>query len=245
MNFKTTVKALGAHVLDATLVRLIRYIYERVRKPGPQHTRTVLDVLSERALMSAADYVESRMQYALKFSDRKHLLDFALSQIAFDGIVAEFGVFRGESINYLAEQLDNMGRIYGFDSFEGLQEDWRGHELTKGTFSLGGQLPTVRDNVELIKGWFDDTVPHFLAQHPGSFAFIHVDCDTYEANKSLLKAVGGRLSYGTIIVFDEYFGYTGWHVGEWKAWQEFVAERGIRYEYIGFSVHQVAVRILS
>jgi predicted O-methyltransferase YrrM len=243
MNLKTTAKALCTRILDATLVRLVRYVHKRA--PEPQHIKTVLDVLSERAAMSAADYVESRMQYAVKFRDLKRLLDFALSKRAFDGIIAEFGVFQGESINYLAEKIDKTGKIYGFDSFEGLQEDWRGQGLTKGSFSLGGQLPEVRDNVELIKGWFTDTVPRFLTQHPSQvFAFIHVDCDTYEASKFLLKALGDRLSHGTIIVFDEYFGYTGWRTGEWKAWQEFVAEREIRYEYLGFFTQQVAVRIL-
>jgi len=98
--------------------------------------------------------------------------------------------------------------------------------------------------VELIKGWFDETLPRFLTQHPGNFAFIHVDCDTYEATRTLFQAAGGRVAAGTVIVFDEYFGYPGWRVGEWKAWQEFVGERGVRYEYVGFSVNQVAVRIL-
>jgi hypothetical protein len=49
---------------------------------------------------------------------------------------------------------------------------------------------------------------------------------------------------GTIIVFDEYFGFTGWRMGEWKAWQEFVPTSGVKYEDIGFANVRVAVRIL-
>ena len=48
----------------------------------------------------------------------------------------------------------------------------------------------------------------------------------------------------TIIVFDEYFGFTGWRMGEWKAWQEFVPTSGVKYEDIGFANVRVAVRIL-
>jgi predicted O-methyltransferase YrrM len=221
---------------------LARYAYFQV-VPRAGHTPSVLDVLSDRALDDAADYAEAHMSLAVKFADQRQLLDFALSKVTLPGMIAEFGVFRGASINYIAGKFKD-GVIYGFDSFEGLHEDWRGHSLTKGTFSLGGTLPQVRENVELIKGWFDETLPPFLALHAGPFAFIHADCDTYEANRSLFKAVGERVVPGAIVVFDEYFGYSGWRVGEWLAWQEFVAERSIRYEYLGLSVHQVAVRIL-
>ena len=37
----------------------------------------------------------------------------------------EFGVFSGSSINFLSKHLYNK-EIYGFDSFEGLKEDWIG-----------------------------------------------------------------------------------------------------------------------
>jgi len=239
MNLRKTATNWVSIVVDKTLVRLTRHIYYKVAPP-----KTVLQVLSERASTSAADYVESHMPRTMGFSGKQQLMEFALSKVALKGMLAEFGVFQGESINHIAGRLKDGATIFGFDSFEGLKEDWSGYDLTKGTFSLGGQLPPVRVNVELITGWFDETLPRFLTQHPGNFAFIHVDCDTYEATRTLFKAAGERVAPGTVIVFDEYFGYPGWRVGEWKAWQEFVAERGVRYEYIGFSVNQVAVRIL-
>ena len=63
------------------------------------------------------------MQRALYFKSRGDLWDFALSKIEVDGAVAEFGVFKGNSINYFARKLQGRASIYGFDSFEGLQED--------------------------------------------------------------------------------------------------------------------------
>jgi len=64
--------------------------------------------------------------------------------------------------------------IYGFDSFEGLQQDWKGHMSKAGHFSLAGQLPKVEDNVKLIKEWFDQTVPVFMAQQRENFSFMDV-----------------------------------------------------------------------
>ena len=50
---------------------------------------------------------------------------------------------------------------------------------------------------------------------------------------------------GTVIVFDEYFNYSGWEEGEFRAFQEFVAARKLSYEYLTYNREhqQVAVRI--
>jgi hypothetical protein len=47
------------------------------------------------------------------------------------------------------------------------------------------------------------------------------------------------------VVFDEYIGNQTWREHEYKAFQEFVAEAGIRYEYFAACpfTRQVAVRI--
>mgnify|MGYP000079224382 CR=1 FL=1 len=72
----------------------------------------------------------------------------------------EFGVWQGGSINFFSSKFPNS-QFYGFDSFEGLPENWRpGFE--KGTFSLNGMLPKVNANVKLIPGWFNESLPYFL-----------------------------------------------------------------------------------
>lgn len=52
-----------------------------------------------------------------------------------------------------------------------------------------------------------------------------------------------RLVKGSIVVFDEYYGYPNWRFGEFRAWQEVCADKGLRYRYIAFSDMQVAVEI--
>jgi hypothetical protein len=93
----------------------------------------------------------------------------------------------------------------------------------------------------LIKGWFDETLPPFLREHPEPFSFVHIDCDTYEATSIVLSAAEGRFRKGTVVVFDEYFGYRGWRMGEFKAWQQFVAARGLSYEYLAFHFQAVSL----
>jgi len=63
------------------------------------------------------------------------------------------------SINRIATYYPKTP-IFGFDSFEGLPEDWSGPWI-KGSFDMNGNLPRVHPNVQLIKGWFDDTIPEF------------------------------------------------------------------------------------
>jgi hypothetical protein len=62
------------------------------------------------------------------------------------GLICEFGVATGKSINYLAKRL-KAHKVYGFDSFQGLPETWRAN-YAAGTFKT--PLPSVRENVELI-----------------------------------------------------------------------------------------------
>jgi hypothetical protein len=148
-----------------------------------------------------------------------------------DGIIAEFGVFRGESINRLAA-LAHPREIYGFDSFEGLPEPWVG--APQGAFSLKGRLPPVKPNVTLIKGWFEQTLPPFLAGHPGRpVAYLHIDSDLYSSCKTVLQACAPRIVPGTVIVFDEIWNHEPFYRGEMRAFFEFVAETGTRFEWLG------------
>ncbi len=203
---------------------------------------TVLRELERTTAEECAEYARARMQTALQFERKKDLWDHALSKRPIRDLAAEFGVWNGQSINYLAAKLA-PSLIYGFDSFEGLREDWSGWKETKGTFSLEGRPPVVASNVRLVKGWFDETVPKFLVENTEPFSFVHIDCDTYESSSTVLDLIGPRLEIGTILVFDEYFGYRGWRLGEFKAWKEFIQRREITYEYMAFSLQAVSLRI--
>jgi hypothetical protein len=195
------------------------------------------------AKKDSVDYAIAHMQSAYVARDRYDLLSFALRQAPADGLILEFGVEKGLSINHLAKQASRT--VDGFDSFEGLPGDWTGTMETKGKFTMKGRLPKVPGNARLHVGWFDKTLPEFLAANPGPAALIHVDCDIYISTRIVFDVLRDRIVPGTVIVFDEYFNYPGWRQHEFKAFQEFIAATGRGYEYIGMSAEKghVAVRI--
>ena len=161
------------------------------------------------------------------------------------GCVTEFGVWKGASINFFANALPGI-RIFGFDSFEGLEEDWYGFEIQKGTFSTMGKMPKVEKNVTLFSGWFEDTLPEFMKElKDEKILLCHMDADTYKPTKYVLSSLAKNLRKGTIIIFDEYYGYTSWRLHEFKAWKEVCLEYNLKYKYIGYTgENHVAVQIM-
>ncbi len=198
--------------------------------------------MRRKALAESVCFVETYMRKAKPFNDKFELLSASLHQVSLErGLYCEFGVYSGSTINFIASKMPDT--VYGFDSFEGLPEDWQ-PGVEKGTFRVA-KLPRVRNNVKLVKGWFQDTLPPFALEHAGSCSFLHIDCDLYSSTKTVFENLGDRIGKGTVIVFDEFFNYPGWKEGEFLAFQELVSSRGLKYEYLGYvNTHeQVAVLI--
>ncbi len=200
----------------------------------------VVDVLERHAVTESADYIRAAMPRALAIRSREALWAFACRNAADSGLWLEFGVFKGYSVNYFAERT--AARIYGFDSFRGLQEDWKGVGLTRGSFDLAGRLPRTRGNVSLLAGWFSDTLPGFLAADPAPVAMLHLDCDTYEATAYVLNQLRDRLTSRSIVIMDDYHGFWGYREGQFRAWAEFVAANGLTYRYAAFNRHAVVIQ---
>ena len=199
-----------------------------------------------RAFWETALFVEQHMPSLQSSVDRFALIKDAISYIENingGGLICEFGVYKGESINYIAGLLPENVIVYGFDSFEGLPTNW-GDNYPKGQFNLN-KLPKVSRNVRLIEGWFDETLCPFLKEHPGNTAFLHIDGDLYLSAKTIFEEFESRIQPGTVIVFDEYFNYPGWQEGEHKAFMEFIEKTNFTFEYIGYCRYgfQVAVKI--
>jgi hypothetical protein len=211
-------------------------------------TQGVFQLIHQQALQDSAQYAFNNFLKANQFDTRPELWSFCLNRIpqlqTGGGVIAEFGVWKGDSINFFARNCPKA-KVFGFDSFEGLEEDWYGYRLQKGFFSTNGQLPKCERNVSLIKGWFEDTLPKFCRELQGEkIQLLHMDADTYKPTAYVLKSLTKNLGKGTIVIFDEYFGYSSFREHEFKAWQEFVNSEGIKYQYIGYTEMQVAIEIL-
>lgn len=154
----------------------------------------------------------------------------------------EFGVFSGKTINYISRFASD--KVYGFDSFKGLPEKWRpGFEA--GAFDLQGKLPSVNKNVELVDGWFSNTLPKFLEEHNNeTISFIHIDCDLYSSTKFVLETTLPFIERFCVIVFDELLNYDGFDgpTGELLAWYEFVQNNNIEFEWIGMNGYPIGMR---
>lgn len=196
----------------------------------------IRDLALQREWKAAADsaaLIDREMAGAPALPSRNELLDAALSHVSVEGMYLEFGVYRGETINFLADKIGGRA-IHGFDSFEGLPESWRG-KFAPGKFDLGGRLPPVRSNVTLHAGWFNETLPKFAKEHEGPIAFLHLDCVLYSSTKCVFDVIGDRLQTGSVIVFDEFYNYPDWQRGEYKAFQELCAQHALTFEYIGYN----------
>jgi hypothetical protein len=151
---------------------------------------------------------EEMYDYVHQYSIRQEAIDYL-----------EFGVFRGESIRYWTTlSTNNESRFFGFDSFEGLPEEWRPDKL-KGHFDVGGNMPQIADGrVKLVKGWFKDTIPRFVRDFMRKNRLvIHIDADLYGSAMLALVHLGPFMSKGTLILFDEL--YDREH--EFKAFMDF------------------------
>ncbi len=185
----------------------------------------------------------------------------------------EFGVHEGKDLKRMAVFLRSIEvkkksqdlqptLFHGFDSFEGLPEDWINGQMTaenqpvhkKGAFDTGGAKPnvdglamnlgehghnnqsSVADRIMFHKGWFHETLPPFFDSNSAPVAFVHADADLYGSTLTFLTELSERklLRKGTVIIFDEFWNYPHWQEGEFKAWTEIADIYSLQFEYFGY-----------
>jgi len=163
-----------------------------------------------------------------------------------DELLLDLGVWLGWSTRLTSDASDRT--VYGFDTFEGLVEDWQIDDqmlLKKGTFALSDPLAQrfIRDTgvslhdgvpdvlgrkVQYVKGSTYETLAPFLAERPGSpIRLFHMDLDTYESCLHALETCKDRFVEGSILVFDEYLVTNG----EMLAFFEFQNRYGLEWRY--------------
>jgi hypothetical protein len=210
-------------------------------------SRNIERLRQRKALEETRRFIEQHMPDVPSVRDPSALLRHALSHVGDggddEGLACEFGVYTGKSINEIARLLPHS-TVWGFDSFEGLPEDWR-DRFPKGTYAVK-KMSRTRRNVRLVKGFYDETLAPFLRAHPGKARFLHIDCDLYSSTRTVLDAFAERIQPGTVVVFDEFFNYPGWQEGEYKAFAEFVEKARIDFAYLGYCRYgeQVAVKFV-
>lgn len=235
--------------LKKFLIRLVNFLsnsYYIKYTEIPEHIRLrdiFFQELEKRNAKEALDFVEENCKEAMPFTHKHDLLKYAIKISKIEGCILEFGVFKGKSINFIAKNTSQ--KIYGFDSFVGLPEDWSGGNLfvPKEAFDLKGNLPICEKNVELIEGWFEETIPKFKEKVRENIKLMHIDCDVYSSTIFVLESFRSQLVKGSLIVFDEFYNFHGWKNHEYKALMEFKNKHKINFKYIGFTDRRMLIEI--
>jgi len=204
-------------------------IHENIKKTG--------DYFLEDEYKDCYNYFKKHFYTSLIVADRYAALNYAikksLSNHKENNLYLEFGVFVGKSINFTSKLLKNIS-IYGFDSFEGLREDWLANAHPKGTFNLNKKIPKLNPNVIPVVGWVQDTLSDFLKNNKNNeINYVYLDLDTYPSTKYVLEKIKPFLKDKCVIVFDELYNYPGWRIGEFKALTEVFDED--EYKYLCFA----------
>ena len=218
-----------------------RYVAERTL------SESVPMLMRRDAVLDSFNYAKENMQDAYSFLDRfdglRLSIEAAKRRFPSRKLVLEFGVYKAGMINYQARKFPELNFV-GFDSFEGLQEQWSGMAPEK-TFDLGGRLPKVRQNVGLVKGWFAESGPRWKTENPASGIplLVHVDCDTYAATVDVLEFCSDYVEHGLVIHFDDYFGFPDWRNAGFKALKEIAEKRRWRLTFLSYGTKEVAVLV--
>lgn len=141
----------------------------------------------------------------------------------------EFGVASGHSFKWWLQQNKNpQSKFYGFDTFDGLPEDWG--PFKKGSFSNNDTLPEINDDRgKFYKGLFQQTVPTFVKELDNTRRnVLMMDADLYSATLYALTSLAPYLKKGDIIFFDEFVVPTH----EFKAFLDFTQSYYIKLELI-------------
>lgn len=211
----------------------------------------------DMATRESADWLLRNMPpSAVAFDLKYHTLTHGCHQTRGTGYALEFGVGTGTSLGMINDVLGyNCEKVVGFDSFQGLPEDWK-QGFPKGAFGVDedqveyeASRIAEETGAEIVVGKFQDTLDRWMKEndsHP--ISFLHIDSDLYSSAKYVLERTCEAWESDTIIVFDEFLNYPGWMEGEAKAWLEFLgaADPEWDFEYIAYTYNhqQVVIRIL-
>lgn len=245
-------------LINKTFGRTLRFI-ERLKVFPLSYN--FIDEMHNKAVLDSVAYAYEFFGQASYRNLREELWEYCINLSEINkksinsrskAIILEFGVWKGESINYFGKKCP-QAEIYGFDSFTGFAEEWSGVVIKKGdgaakdgiyrigAFDTNGNMPKVPANVKLIKGYFQETLPKFSLK--SKITIMHIDCDTYESTIYVLNKLAKNLVKGSIIIFDEYFGFSNWRSHEHKALMDFSRINKKSFNYVAYTSLHVAVQI--
>ncbi len=182
------------------------------------------------------------LQIPVRCPSRQSLYDHVRTCVEEPVTYLEFGVFKGDSLRHWTTLLKHPDSVlHGFDSFEGLPEDWG--KVDREYLNVRGAMPHFDDSrVRLFKGWFSETLPGYVSGlKPHGALVIYLDADLYSSTIFVLNQLRQFIREGTILVFDEFWD----REHEMRAFTEFIDEQGLEIKCLAATrtLSQVAFQI--
>jgi len=169
--------------------------------------RLVIWTIKNRKNLLFSDFYTPLRNY----EKRIQLYEFVINQYSLKEeplLYLEFGVASGSSFRWWLEANKHPESSFcGFDTFEGLPEQW-GVFFAKGDMSSA--VPMVEDDRACFeKGLFQETLVPFLHKERDVLSesrrkVIHLDADLYSSTAFVLSQLYPFLSKGDILFFDEF-----------------------------------------
>jgi len=154
----------------------------------------------------------------------------------------EFGVYNGKSINHMSSIRPDC-HFHGFDSFDGLPENWT-KKFQKGHFKTDIGTLTFNKNVKIYVGMFSDTIQNAV-ELPHIYG-VHIDCDLGSSTTFVLDALSKNIiNSKSYILFDELYNYKGYERHEFKSLLEWSNKENVNFEVLAHNAlsQQVLIKI--
>ena len=200
--------------------KLIHYTNTRTQPWQPSPLIDYMPFPCEETYNLFFDYLEEANKPKVF---RKATFKLACAAATDTGYVIECGVGTGKTLKTIVSLVKPTQAIFGFDSFDGLPEDWdMNSKVTYPAGSFECDPPDI-DGVELCVGLFADTLPAWKKEHTGNISLLHIDSDLYSSAVTVLSEFNDQIVPGTVLVFDDMYEtprYTNWEQGEYKAFIE-------------------------
>jgi hypothetical protein len=157
--------------------------------------------------------------------------------------VAEFGVAWGKATQWWHDNMKNISRWDGFDTFEGLPTPWMRagvNVMNQGVFApkdLKQPFPQIDGAKNIIwhKGLIGNTI-NMLERNANDTLLVLIDVDLLEPTRDVLKWMLANGATGDCVYFDEAFD----PFNEGLALSEAVSN-GLQFNVLGFTGSALAI----
>lgn len=140
---------------------------------------------------------------------KKILYNLDLDKIK--GDIVEFGIFTGSSFRHIIniESKYNVEtKFFGLDSFEGFPDSSHPFFIKNNFVASYEKTKKIEkinpDRIDILKGFFSDTIVANKALNNSKFKFVHIDCDLYVSAIDPIKFVADKLVPGAYIMLDDF-----------------------------------------